>query len=444
VNTSAPFVVGIDLGTSHTVVASARAGESPSLFSILQRVEVGEREPRVLFPSCAYAYLDGEIVPEVALGEDDRFTFGAFAKRRSVEVPNRAIVSAKSWLCHSRVDRLAPILPWGETDASKLSPVDVAERILRHVRVCWDNAHPHAPLAAQHVVLTVPASFDDAARELTIIAATRAGLAVRLLEEPQAAYYAWHRGPHGHDREDVVLVVDVGGGTTDLSLLKRAEDGAMKRIAVGPHLLLGGDNMDLALAHTLEPRLIGDGRDKLSPIAFAELTLRAREAKEILLASDNDKQEVTVAVAHRGSALFQRSQSAKLSREDVGRIILEGFFPTTDLDRRALRSGLVAFGLPYERNVAITRHVAAFLSRHLPDEHVSAVLFNGGVFRAPLLRERLLSALAERAGHEVRCLDGDAPDTAVAIGAVRFGLAERGEGSVFGGGASRAYFLGLA
>ncbi len=269
-------VVGIDLGTTHTVVAWADAGgrAAPEVFAIPQLVDAGAIDARALLPSCLYAPAPGESFADE--WRDSPWVVGELARRRGAEVSGRLVASAKSWLSHAAVDRTAAILPWGGDDAiGKLSPVDASARILGHVRAAWDAAHPSEPLSRQDVVLTVPASFDAAARELTIDAATRAGIAPKLLEEPQAAFYDYraHAGasaiPNG-----LVLVCDVGGGTTDLSLL-RVGDGEVERVAVGHHLLLGGDNMDLALALLSESKL----GTKLDAARFGQLATACRSAK---------------------------------------------------------------------------------------------------------------------------------------------------------------------
>ncbi|HOU93321.1 MAG TPA: Hsp70 family protein, partial [Polyangiaceae bacterium] len=294
-------VVGIDLGTSHTVVASCplpRPGERPAppaVFPIPQLVSPHTAEPRSLLPSCLFAPAADE--PPTDRWGGPPWIVGEHARRRGREVPGRAVTSAKSWLAHAAVDRTAAILPWGlepEDPLPRVSPVAASARVLEHVRLAWDAEHPEAPLARQAVILTVPASFDPIARELTLRAAAQAGLSVRLLEEPQAAFYDY-LARHGtealaalaRDRgEASVLVCDVGGGTTDLTLIRAALDarGALdlRRVAVGRHLLLGGDNMDLALAHHVERRLLPDGQH-LDPRRFAALVLACRGAKEALL-----------------------------------------------------------------------------------------------------------------------------------------------------------------
>lgn len=448
-------IVGIDLGTSHTVVAWASRDEPvPRIFAVPQRVARTEIEARPLFPSCAFATTDGELVGADLPGEETGWVLGAWAKRRGVEVPRRFVASAKSWLCHPSIDKTAAVLPWGtdeegEEALPRLSPVEASRRYLAHVRFAWDEAHPESPLAEQDVVLTVPASFDEVARELTVRAAREAGLRVRLLEEPQAAFYAaMQRGaiPEGLTSTNA-LVCDVGGGTTDLSLLSiegRGEGRRVKRVAVGNHLLLGGDNMDLALAHALEPRLAAPP-ERLDPRRFAELVIAARDAKERMLGAD-PPDELTVSVLGRGSQLLGGARSAKLRRDEVEAIVLDGFLPRVRRDDKPARgrSGLVAFGLPFERDPAITKHVAAFVSRHLPSgASVGALLLNGGLFRAARAAERVRETVSAWQDEPPILLDHDDPDLSVALGAVVYGLSLAGVGPRIEGGSARAYFVGL-
>lgn len=464
-------IVGIDLGTTHTVVAWAdpAAGERAGrIFPIPQLVTPAEIEARPLLGSFLYAPVEAERVAD-PFG-DAPFVIGELARRRGGEVPGRLVASSKSWLCHPGVDRTAPILPWGAPeelpDLPRISPLTAATRVLAHVRRTWDEAFPEHPLAAQDVILTVPASFDEVARELTLEAARRAGLAVRLLEEPQAAFYDYMQsaGERGIEAlveraggEALVLVCDVGGGTTDLSLIRVARaEGArpfeVSRVAVGHHLLLGGDNMDLALAHLCEGRLVQEGR--LDPARFGQLVLACRAAKERLLGGgdgDGDgggeiPDEMAVTLVGSGSRLVGGTLTTRLGREETERIVLDGFFPETPRDARPqrTRSALVAFGLPYEKDVAVTRHVAWFFARHAPEaKGPSALLLNGGVFRAPRIAERLSRAIDAWGGPPLDVLPHADPDLAVASGAVAYGLALAGIGARIESGAARGYYVGL-
>jgi molecular chaperone DnaK (HSP70) len=455
--------VGIDLGTTHTVVAwaeldgtAASVPPEPRVFPIQQLVTPTEIEARALLPSCLYAPLPGEAIADP--WAEAPWVSGELARRRGAEVPGRLVASSKSWLCHPRVDRRAPILPWGApedaVDLPRISPIDAATRVLGHVRRTWDAAFPGDPLADQEVVLTVPASFDEVARELTLQAATSAGLAVRLLEEPQAAFYDFmaRAGARGMRAlltraggEALVLVCDVGGGTTDLSLIRvRAAEGdspaVVERVAVGHHLLLGGDNMDLALAHLAEARL-----GQLDPARFGQLVSACRSAKERLLADDAPA-SVRVTVLGHGARLVGGTLSTDIAREEAERLVLDGFFPPAERGARPdrARGALIAFGLPYERDPAITRHVAAFFARHASvAEGPNAVLLNGGVFLAPRIARRLVEVLSAWGGPPIELLPHADPDLAVARGAVAYALARRGHGLRIGGGAARGYYVGV-
>lgn len=383
------FIVGIDLGTSNTVVAYVEAGgDAIRVFDVDQLVAPGEVGARPLLPSARYHPAPGEFAPgELQLpwrdaeagdaadaGDAPPAVIGTLARTLGAQVPGRLVTSAKSWLSHASVDRLAPILPWGAADAGgKVSPVAASASYLAHVRAAWNRRFPDAPLEQQDVVLTVPASFDDGARSLTLEAARLAKLpALRLLEEPQAAFYDWlfhHRDSLREElaRTRLVLVCDVGGGTTDLTLIKvHAEDGEpqLTRIGVGDHLMLGGDNMDLALARVAEARLARDGGARLSAASLSQLVERCRAAKERLLDA-NPPDSVGVTLLGAGARLVGGARKTELGRAEVEQIVVDGFFPAggpDDLPRRS-RAALVEFGLPYAADAAVTRHVAAFLHR---------------------------------------------------------------------------------
>ncbi|MCA9641001.1 MAG: Hsp70 family protein, partial [Myxococcales bacterium] len=457
-------IVGIDLGTTHTVVAYSLLAEDGTpgpveLFRVPQLIGAGEVSARDLLPSFLYAPLDDEQVADP--WGDAPWALGEYARNRGREVVGRQIASAKSWLCHPRVDRSAAILPWASEaeGLTKLSPVQASARLLSHVRVAWDRAHPELPLDEQQVVLTVPASFDQGARELTLSAASAAGLNVRLLEEPQAAFYAY-LADRGQQELEVlsqagaarILVCDVGGGTTDLTLIEvsKQPDGLnLERVAVGNHLLLGGDNIDLTLAHLMEKRLAEQLKgEALDPGRFAQLVMACRAAKEQLLGPEAPN-EAPIRLLGRGSALLGNTLKATLSREEVQGVLFDGFLPEAPLSVRPKRGrgGLVAFGLPYEADPAITHHVAWFLTRHSKDGDVrlpSALLFNGGLFRAKSARARLQQVFEGWAAQPVSVLSESDPDRAVARGAVVYGLALRGEGPRIGGGSARGYYIGAA
>ncbi|RCW70222.1 Hsp70 family protein [Pseudorhodoferax soli] len=459
---SAAFRIGIDLGTTHTVLAFAPVGaDGIQVFPVPQSIAAGEVAPRPLLPSLRFHAAAGAVAAAdlpLPWPSDEPAILGAFARELGQQTPGRLVASAKSWLSHPAVDRTAAILPWGAPDeVLKVSPLEASASYLRHLRQAWDQAHPEAPLAEQPTVLTVPASFDDGARQLTLQAAALAGLgAVHLIEEPQAAFYDW---VHAH-RDDLaqqlagtrrLLVVDVGGGTTDLTLIDVTLDAQgqpqLARTGVGDHLVLGGDNMDLALARWIEPRLSGGTPDaRLSAIQLAQLTQRCRSAKERLLAADGPA-ETTVTLQGSGSRLIGGARSATLTRADVDRLLVEGFFPqvAADAQPQRARGALVEFGLPYASDAAITRHIAAFLQRQggaLPD----TVLLNGGVFHAQVLRERLLATLRswQAAGATpVHLLDAPQLDAAVARGAVAYAMARAGNAPRIRSGAARAYYLAL-
>jgi molecular chaperone DnaK (HSP70) len=469
------YLIGIDLGTTHTVVAYAELGAGDrtriELFPIEQSVRPGEVAARPLLPSARYQAAPDELAeadvrlpwPASEAETGYRPVIGEWARALGAKTQGRLVVSAKSWLSHASADRTAPILPWGApADVPKVSPVEASAGYLRHVRSAWNHRHPDAPLERQEVVVTVPASFDEAARALTLEAARLAGFpGLRLLEEPQAVCYDWlwqHRKNLRQQLDDVrlLLVCDVGGGTTDLTLIKvepGEEEPKLSRIAVGNHLILGGDNIDLTLAHVVERRLLGQERS-LSAAELSLLVEQCRLAKERLLA-EGASEVTTVTLLGAGARLIGGARSAELTRDEVHRIALDGFFPLITLaehpDRK--RSGVVEFGLPYAADPAISRHLAAFLSQHretgrealqsdtaepVPD----AVLFNGGVFRSPKVAERLVDLLASWSDRKPRVLTNDRPDLAVAYGAVAYGLARHGHAvQRIGGGSARSYFL---
>lgn len=468
---SAKFVVGIDLGTTHSALALAQLGGSDERVSVLeieQLVAAGSLAKRALLPS--FLYFAHESEPALALPWDGerRFCVGEFARARGAEAPQRVISSAKSWLSYGGVDRRAGTLPLGAPDdIEKISPVETSFRFLDHLNEAFRAARPAAgDLAEQEVVLTVPASFDAGARDLTVEAALAAGFEqVTLLEEPQAALYAWieqnGEGWRSHLRAgDRVLVIDIGGGTTDFSLIDAVEqEGSLglSRVAVGDHILLGGDNMDLALAHVVGQELAEQGKE-LDRFQLGALAHACRGAKEKLL-SDASLEQVAVVLPSRGSQLLGGSIRGELRREQVERYLLEGFFPAvlaTDLPKVRPRAGLTVGGLPYASDPAITKHLAAFLARHAFADPAggatdarapTAILFNGGVLKAEILRTRVIDTLngwlAERGAAKARVLPGEDLDLAVARGAAYYGLVRHGRGLRIRGGTARAYYVGI-
>jgi hypothetical protein len=471
-------IVGIDLGTTHSAMASvdpAQGKDAPVVdVPIAQLVRAAEVSARPLLPSCVYLPAPGELPPgalTLPWGESPE-PVGEWARWQGARVPGRVVESAKSWLCHPGVDRQAAILPWGAPpEVPKLSPVEAQAKVLGHLAKAWEHAHPGAPLAAQEVVLTVPASFDEAARALTVSAARAVGLErFTLLEEPQAAFYDFtsrHRAALGTALAGVrlVLVADVGGGTTDFTLVHAAvlpEGPVLRRLAVGDHLLLGGDNMDAALARRCELKL-AEGGKRLSAAGWTQLVQAARAAKEQLL-GEAPPERVGVSIVAGGSRLLGSALSTELSCDDALRAVVEGFFPIVPLDaplQRAARAGLTELGLPYAQDPAITRHLAGFLRQHAQAAWAAleqapphpgavprpdAILLNGGVFNSPALAERLVDAVSALFPDRPRIplLPHQSLERAVARGAAYYGLARRGFGLKIGGGAARAYYVEVA
>jgi len=443
------YTVGIDLGTSHTVVASVALDGATSdiaLLDIPQRSTAGEVVAQPLLPSVRYQAAQGELgegwrQPWPPQGADAAApaVIGRWARDLGAAVPGRLVASAKSWLSHTGVDRTAAILPWGAgEDVVKVSPLAASSSYLAHVKAAWDQVHPEAPLHQQSVVLTVPASFDEGARALTLEAAQMAGLPhVQLLEEPKAAFHDWlvlqgdELAAQLADSR-LVLVVDVGGGTTDLTLIRvdASADGGLPtltRTAVGEHLMLGGDNMDLALAHQLETAFAaqaGEQNQRLSAQRFAQLVQRCRMTKEQLLAQ-NAPEQIGITLLGGGSKLLSATQSVTLTREQVRQSVVDGFLPVVQIsDMPARRQGaLRGFGLPYPADAAISRHLAHFLAQHASEGLPDTVLLNGGVFHAHAMVQRLTQLLGRWRGSPVRVLHNPHPDWAVARGAAAYGLA---------------------
>jgi molecular chaperone DnaK (HSP70) len=464
------FAIGIDLGTTNSAVAFASAASiadphrlpEVSLFPVPQVVNPGEVREEPLLPS--FLYLPGALdfpAGSLALPWDQQPgpLVGQLAQKRGVESPGRLVSSAKSWLCHSAVDRTAPILPFNAPDGvPRLSPVEASLRYLEHMRRAWNWKFPEAPFHQQDVLVTVPASFDAVARELTLRAAEEAASRdVILLEEPQAAFYAWiERHPDWRERVhvgDLILVVDIGGGTTDFSLISVTERGgelALERVAVGEHILLGGDNIDLALARHVEQQLAATNL-RLDTLQLHALWQNCRVGKEKLLEEGSKLKETPVTILGKGTGLVGGTIKAKLHRDDLQRILLDGFFPSVssqDLPQRARRAGLQELGLPYAADPAVTRHLAGFLRRQGAGLACPThVLFNGGVLRAGLIRERLLAVLnawlAEEGKSPVTPLVGEDLMHAVARGAAYYGLARRGQGVRIRGGVARTYYIGI-
>lgn len=472
-NSKVNFFVGIDLGTTHTVVAYAKAdnkSQDIQLFQIEQLIAPGQVAARPLLPSVRYHPAVGELseadllFPNGVPSTDQPAVIGEAARFLGAKSKGRFVTSAKSWLSHPSVDPNADILPWGSgDDIDKVSPIVASASYLSHIRTVWEHQFPDAPLEKQDIVITVPASFDEAARSLTLEAARLAGLPnVRLLEEPQAVCYDWLRRHTGTVKQalayvHLLLVCDVGGGTTDLTLIKVEQGGdepKLTRIGVGDHLMLGGDNIDLALAHLAESRLgsnSGNGEKRLSAADLSQLIEQCRIAKERLLADDAPEQ-VNVTLLGGGAKLIGGSRSVALSKEEVRRIALDGFFPLSgsdDLPDRK-RSGVVEFGLPYAAEPAISKHIAAFLKLHtaasrgallgegsVPD----ALLLNGGVFRSQAITQRMIDLIGSWRSAPPALLENQHPELSVAFGAVSYAIARKDKKLKIGGGSARSYFL---
>jgi len=459
------YVVGIDLGTTNSVVAYTDARVEPGtqpdirVFAIPQLVAPGSVSAEPALPS--FVLLPGP--HDVAGGGLDLpwktgadRAVGAFARDRGAELPHRAVSSAKSWLANSRVDRRDKILPWNaeEPPQGKLSPVEASAEVLEHIRAAWNHEMgPGARLEDQEILLTVPASFDALSRELTVEAARMAGLPnVTLLEEPQAAFYAWIWQSRDRWRKevhtgDLVLVCDLGGGTCDFSLIRVGEqdgDLSLERVAVGDHLLVGGDNMDLSLAHSVAHKLSTEGR-KLDAWQMRGLWQACRTAKEKLLAED-PPETWPVAVLGRGGGLIAGTVKTELLAEEIQEQLTDAFFPycrREDKPGHGHRLGMMELGLVYESDPAITRHAGAFLTRANAG-FPSAVLFNGGVMKAAALRKRMIAVLNSwKQEGDVRELAGAQYDQAVAIGAAFYGLARRGLAVRIQSGLNRTYYIGV-
>jgi hypothetical protein len=481
---TAKYIVGIDLGTTNSALArcDATTAEEESRIevrSIPQLVNPNEVTERTLLPS--FLYIPGEFdFPKGSLAlpwePEPKLVIGELARKRGAESPNRLVASAKSWLSYAAVNRTAPILPWqAPEEVPKLSPVEASSQFLQYLRTVWDSGQQREfALAEQDVLLTVPASFDEEARELTRRAADQAGYHhVTLLEEPQAAFYAWLESQGDAWRRrikvgDLVLVCDVGGGTTDLSLIMVSEENGeltLKRVAVGDHILLGGDNMDLALARILQQRLEVSG-NRIDTWSLHSLWHQCRIAKEKLFESPRT-QNRPITLLGKGTKLIGGTIKTELAREDLNQVLIEGFFPKVasgELPVRQRRVGFQELGLPYAADPAVTKHLARFLSEQVRNSPEAAgirrgrsglacpthILFNGGVMKAAVLRDRVIEVLnswLRQEGFDALGAEQilEAPDLehAVARGAAYYGKARGGRGVRIRSGASRTYYVGI-
>jgi molecular chaperone DnaK (HSP70) len=461
------YIVGIDLGTTNCAVAFVDT-EAPGDKAIIEHLAIdqvtapGEVEDRPALPSFLLLPTEHELKREamsLPWAEAPDYVVGTLARERGAELPHRVVASAKSWLSNDAVDRTAAILPWhGSEDdddgGEKVSPVDASARYLEHLRHAWaEFVGDEDPLEDQDIFLTVPASFDAVARELTVTAAKQAGLPrVTLIEEPQAAFYSWLAQSGDDWREsleagDVVLVCDVGGGTTDFSLIAVTDDGKgnleLERVAVGDHILLGGDNMDLTLAHSVAQRLKKDGK-KLKGMQFRALVHACRRVKESLL-SEGAADEHPITLLGSGSKIIGGAIRTSIMRSEAEALLVDGFFPKVgaeDKPKQHRALGLRELGLPYATDPAISKHLAEFLSRH--GRPPTAILWNGGVMKGSHLRERLGEVIESWFdSKEMPSLRGTNLDLAVANGAAYFGLVRRGRGIRIRGGTARSYYIGV-
>ena len=504
-NTSARYSIGIDLGTTHCVLSYldlAAAAENPSkeaevsVLAIPQLSQPGVIEEKQQLPSFIYRAHEAELnlgelalpwnaepsaLSEATVSEatvSEAIISGTVARHLGSKTPIRLVSSAKSWLCHSGIDRHAAVLPMGSPqEVSKISPLTATVEYLEHLSKAWNHKFPDNPLREQDLTITIPASFDPAARELTAEAASQINCKrLTLLEEPQAAVYNWIKASGDNWREqvstgDIILVVDIGGGTCDLSLIAVTEEEGnlvLNRVAVGEHILLGGDNMDLALAYRVKAKLAAEGKE-LQPWQIQAIVHACRDAKEqLLLPPENSNiNEVAIAIPSRGSKLLGKTLRTSLTREEVQETLVEGFFPKVSINDHpvaARRSALSQKGLPYAQDPAVSRHLAAFLSRQVDAAadvfetstaqnqnesfiKPSAILFNGGVLKSPVLAERMLSIINQwlsDANAESARLLGDADlDLGVAIGASYYGYVKQGQGVRIRGGLASTYYVGI-
>ncbi len=473
------YSIGIDLGTTHCVLSYVDLNDEDAAVTVMpipQLTNPGNVEERSQLPSFMYQAHESELAPgDTALpwNAQPKAIVGAMARTLGSKTPIRLISSAKSWLCHGGVNRRDAFLPLNSPDeVAKVSPVEATQNYLEHLADAWNNAHPETPIFDQDVTITVPASFDPAARDLTAEAARNVGFKhLTLLEEPQAAVYSWIKNNDETWRDqvsvgDIVLVVDIGGGTTDLSLVAVTEDDGnltLNRVAVGDHILLGGDNMDLALAYRLKMKLAQEGK-QLQPWQVQAITHACRDAKEDLL-NDNELKSVPIVVPSRGSKLLGGTLQTELTQEEVQQTLVEGFFPQTAVEEmpvQTARGALTQMGLPYAQDAAVSRHVASFLSRQsqaveelfekyeqVHDGFIrpTAILFNGGVLKSSLLADRLMSIinswLTTAGSEEAKRLQGLDLDLAVASGASYYGSVRRGKGVRIRGGIASSYYVGI-
>lgn len=469
------YIIGIDLGTTNSIVSYTDAvvekGKIPEIriFEIPQIVSPHTIEKQSSLASFLYIPPSAEAKDgafELPWGAGGKIIVGEYARLRGTEVPQRVIASSKSWLCNTSVDRNKPILPWeAPDDIEKISPVEASSAILSYIRNAWNHEmaadDPSLTMENQDIYLTVPASFNAVARELTVNAAEMAGLSnITLLEEPQAAFYSWIEISHEKWRDsvakgDLVLICDVGGGTTDFSLIRISEEDGelvLDRTAVGDHLLVGGDNMDLALAYFLT-RKLSEAGTRIDSWQMRGMVHGCRNAKETIFSKD-DVDSFPVTILGRGGGLIAGTIKTELGAEDIETVLIDGFFPECESSATPVapsRAGLREAGLVYASDPAITRHMAAFLNRHASDEpeeieFPTAILFNGGVMKARIIRERIKTILDSWTDQDlgIREINTESYDLAVARGAAYYGHARRGYGVRIRSGLGKTYYIGVA
>lgn len=500
------YVVGIDLGTTNSAVTyidTTAPNWDIQILSIAQLVSADLIESLDVLPSFHFQPVSSGQTNKLAMPWDKKspsFCVGAFARDQTAKTSGRGIASAKSWLCNTAVDRTAAVLPWQSAgDVQKLSPVEVSSRYLKHIARAWDHQFPDQPLADQDIVLTLPASFDEVARELTVTAAADAGLKrVVLIEEPQAAFYAWvHKHKNDWDQKisvgQKILVCDIGGGTTDFTLIRvRKFDGKAQdqenddqenkgqknevqfhRVAVGNHLILGGDNLDLAIAKFIEQKLTDDN---LTPAQWDVLVGISRNVKEKTLSSDAsvaNEETISISLPGQGSKLIGGSLTTQVTTSEIQSLIIDGFLPETHLHDKpqSRQSGFQEFGLPYASDPAITRYLADFLTTHADagseddheeenegesngsgnhaSAHPDVLLFNGGFFASTLLRSTVVNRIeswfrAEQGdAWSPQVLENDRLDLAVARGAAYYGMVRRDQGVRIAASLARSYYIGV-
>ena len=461
------FLIGIDLGTTNCAVTYKEVSKNSEIknLKIPQFTSQSEYQKFTLMPSFLYIPSSTEVkLEDINLPWQTNTTviIGEYAKNKAKTTPGRVISSVKSWLCQPSIDKRKALLPYKAIDGvERISPLEAYTYYFEHIKNTWNSIFPNAPLFQQKITITIPASFEPVARDLTAESARLCDFEnVTLLEEPQAALYGWIKSQDDYWREalkidDIILVIDVGGGTTDFSLIKVEDnngDLALKRMAVGDHILIGGDNIDLMLAHILQQRLMDDGQN-IEGWQVQALVHSCRNVKEKIL-EDKSLTELPVVIPGRSSDIFSNTIQVKLCRSDIEQIMFQGFFPViniVDHPKKNLRSGISRFSLNYTQDPAITKHLAYFLDKQ--SEHKNqfvcpnAVLFNGGVFKPKALRDHVMNMLNDwlkkaKKSNAIELRDASY-DTSVAFGATIFADSVNGNGIRIKGGASHSFYIGI-